>query len=148
LSPGVVEMIAPLRIQTRPAEIARATGLLCLSLAIGAVKVIFSWRLFQVVAEDAIGFPFILTTFILALNVLLIWKIWQGRNWARTTLLVVFIIGLMRTATALVPKLGFHASRVLAILQIVQLVIYLYALLLVYGSKAQSWFQPKETQAL
>jgi len=141
-------MIAPLRIQTRPAEIARATGLLCLSLAIGAVKVIFSWRLFQVVAEDAIGFPFILTTFILALNVLLIWKIWQGRNWARTTLLVVFIIGLMRTATALVPKLGFHASRVLAILQIVQLVIYLYALLLVYGSKAQSWFQPKETQAL
>ncbi len=148
MSPGVVEMIAPLRIQTRPAEIARATGLLCLSLAIGAVKVIFSWRLFQVVAEDAIGFPFILTTFILALNVLLIWKIWQGRNWARTTLLVVFIIGLMRTATALVPKLGFHASRVLAILQIVQLVIYLYALLLVYGSKAQSWFQPKETQAL
>jgi glucose-6-phosphate-specific signal transduction histidine kinase len=133
-------MIAPSRIQTRPAQVAKATGLVCLSLAIGLVRVIISWRL------EPQDFPFILTAFISALNVLLIWKIWQGRNWARTTLFVIFVIALMLTANALVPS--FRVSPVRAILGIVQLVIWVCALSLVYGSKAEGWFQSKETQVL
>jgi glucose-6-phosphate-specific signal transduction histidine kinase len=133
-------MIAPSRIQTRPAQVAKATGLVCLSLAIGLVRVIISWRL------EPQDFPFILTAFISALNVLLIWKIWQGRNWARTTLFVIFVIALMLTANALVPS--FRVSPVRAILGIVQLVIWVCALSLVYGSKAEGWFQSKETQML
>jgi hypothetical protein len=138
-------MIAPLSIQTRPAEIVWATVLLCLSLAIGAIKVVYSLHLFQLTAQDVIGLPLII---ILGLYVLLIWKIWQGRNWARSTLAIVLVIGLLRTATAFIPMPGLRISRVLAILHIVQLVIVLCALLLVYGSKAQNWFQPRETPVL
>jgi hypothetical protein len=134
-------MIAPSRIQTRPAQVAKATGLLCLGLAIGLLRVIISWRL------EPQDFPFILSAFIFVLNVLLIWKIWQGRNWARTTLWVLFgigVIALMLTANALVPS--FRVSPVRAILGIVQLVIGVCALSLLYGSKAEGWFQSKETQ--
>jgi hypothetical protein len=142
------DLTASSRIQTRPAQIARATGLLCLGLAIGSVKLIIAWRLIESAGADAIDFPFTLTTFLFALNVVLIWKIWQGRNWARTTLLVIFIIGVLNTATALEPKPGFRVSRSLAILQVAQLAISLHALLLIYGSKAKGWFQSKKTQVL
>jgi hypothetical protein len=137
-------------IQVRPAEIARATGLLCLSLAVGSVKVIIAWRAITPQWKSAmIDSPF--TTLIFALNVLLIWKIWQGRNWARTTLLVIFVIGASRTladmAFALVRESSFHISRPWAILQMVQLVISAYVLLLIYGSKGKHWFERKRTQA-
>ena len=130
-------MIAPPRIQTRPAQIAKATGLLCLSLAIRSVNLIIYWR-----SRD---FPLIMT-FIFAVNVLIIWKIWQGRNWARTTLWVLFVISLMGTANALLSS--FRLSRVQAIVTTVQLVMWVCALSLVYGSKAEGWFQSKKTQVL
>ena len=75
-----------------------------LSLAIGLVKVI--------------TFPFAWTTLILVLNVLLIWKLWQGRNWARFTVFIIFAIGVWRavadTVVALAPESGLHIFRPLA----------------------------------
>jgi uncharacterized protein involved in response to NO len=131
--------------QDRPAEIAWATELLCLSLAVGVVKVIVAWRVIGSTGDDAIDFPFILTALIFVLNALLIRKIWQGRNWARVTLLVMFALGVLNTAASLVPQPGLHVSLLSAILQIVQLAIYAYALLLIYGPKGKRWFQPMES---
>ena len=98
-----------------------------------------------------IEFPFTWTTLIFVLNVLLIWKIWQGRNWARFAVFIIFAIGVWRavadTVVALAPESGLHILRPLAILQMVQVVIFGSSLLLIYGSKNQRWFQPKEIQA-
>jgi hypothetical protein len=129
----------------RPAEIAWATELLCLSLAVGVVKVIVAWRVIGSREDDAIDFPFILTALIFVLNALLIRKIWQGRNWARVTLLVMFVLGVLNTAASLLPQPGLHLSLLSAILQIVQLAIYAYALLLIYGPTGKRWFQPIES---
>jgi len=101
-------------IQVRPTEVVTATGLLSLSLAIGVVKLILAWRLINSAGDDGIDFPFALSTLIFALNVLLIWKIWQGRNWARVTLLVVFTIGALDMVTALLSTPGFPRFRAFA----------------------------------
>jgi hypothetical protein len=59
-----------------------------------------------------IEFPFAWTTLIFVVNVLLIWKIWQGRNWARFTVFIIFAIGVWRavadTVVALAPESGHH----------------------------------------
>ena len=134
-------------IQVRPTEVVTATGLLSLSLTIGVVKLILAWRLINSAGDDGIDFPFALSTLIFALNVLFIWKIWQGRNWARVTLLVVCTIGALDMVTALLSTPGFHVFAPLPILQIVQLAICACALLLIFGPRSRQWFRPKETQS-
>lgn len=146
------EIIALSRIEVRPAEVTRAAALLCLNLAIGFVKVIIASRVIPgaVLLVDFFS-PFSFTIWIFVLYLLLIWKIWQGRNWARMTFFVIFVFGIARTALDLVRLVlepgRHHVSRPLAILTIVQLVISAYVLFLIYGSKSQRWFQPKETRA-
>ena len=53
-----------------------------------------------------IEFPFAWTTLIFVLNVLLIWKIWQGRNWARFTVFIIFAIGVWRAVADTVPAVS------------------------------------------
>jgi len=99
-------------------------------LAIGLVKVIIARRILMEPCDERCDHrvPITWTTLIFVLNVLLIWKIWQGRNWARFTIFIIFAIGVWRavadTVVALAPESGLHILRPVAILQMVQLVIF------------------------
>ena len=135
------EMIPPSK--TRPAQINRAIGLLCLTLTIGTLELVIiswhTWRHTQVHSVAAsLGAYIAIAIVFLGLCGFLIWKIAQGRNWARITWLIVFVIGLWHYPSSL--RSTFHRSPVLAILNITDTAIEVYALLLMFTSPGRSWF--------
>jgi hypothetical protein len=133
------EMITP-ALKTRPVQINRAICLLCLSLTIGtlwAVIVLWdTWRSIEV-PDVAVFLAVGITTFAV-LSAFLIWKVAQGRNWARITLLIFFVIGLWQYPSSL--RYNFHRSPVLAILYVTETAIEIYALLLVFTTPGRGWF--------
>ena len=152
MRPTTHRAFARLRVETRLSERDRRNSDRRLSLAVGLVKVIIAWRAEflwnRAMNGVIIEFPFTWTTLIFVLNVLLIWKIWQGRNWARFAVFIIFAIGVWRavadTVVALSPESGLHILRPLAILQVVQVVIFGYALSLIFtDQRASAGFSPK-----
>jgi hypothetical protein len=70
---------------------------------------------------------------------LLNWKITQGRNWARMTYLVLFLITIVPAVFAVAIESLF--SAVSAILVALEFIIPLYALWLLFTSPGRSWFE-------
>jgi hypothetical protein len=73
----------------------------------------------------------------------LIWKIGQGRNWARITYLLLFIVGLL--ASPFVLWSTFQRSAGSAYVSIALIAIEGYALLLLFRPSARGWFDQKKT---
>jgi hypothetical protein len=69
------------RMKTKPPEIRRATNLLWVCLAVGLVKTSLQWP--YLAARASIGFTGFVLVFTLAVVGFLIWKIGQGKKWAR-----------------------------------------------------------------
>ena len=123
----------------KPRTVTLAVNLLWASIAIGLVKIPL-----DLPALAAIPHPGIVWTVIallLAFFCLLIWKISQGRNWARITYLVFFLIGLIPAIPTLLDELG--RSPVLAVLSIAQFIMQGYAVFLVFANPGKNWFQKK-----
>ena len=62
----------------------------------------------------------------------------QGRNWARITFLVLFILGLLMHPFML--WMEFHRSPMSAYVSIAVIVIQMYAVLLLFRPPARAWF--------
>ena len=75
----------------KPVAIRRAIGLLWASLAIGVVKTPLNWAYFTSRASAAFNAFVMIFTF--AIIGFFIWKIGQGKNWARIVFLALFVIG-------------------------------------------------------
>ena len=75
----------------RPRTVTIAVNLLWASIAIGLVKIPLDLPALAAMPYPAIVWT--VTTLVLGFFCLLIWKISQGRNWARYTYPVFFLIG-------------------------------------------------------
>ncbi|HZL13225.1 MAG TPA: hypothetical protein VFC85_03695 [Verrucomicrobiae bacterium] len=115
----------------KPAIVAKAIWLMCVSLGIVLVSALWLSFYNPILAQN--GF------FTLLIMAWLTYKTNQGRNWARITFLVLYIIGIIVSIPIFlkspfsITNLGIYILH--AILQVI-------ALIMLFSRKARPWFQP------
>jgi len=123
----------------RPRTVTLAVNLFWASIAICLVKITLD--LPALAAMPSPGLVWTVVVLVMAFFCLLIWKISLGRNWARITYLVLFLIGLIPA----IPTLGgeFERSPILGLLSIVQALMQAYGVYLLFANPGKAWFQKK-----
>lgn len=124
----------------KPSQINTAVNLLWASLAIGFVKSIMDMQHLGSQASPAFT-NFILIS-VIAVMVLLIVFISKGKNWARITFLVLFILGSLPSIPLVLGE--FTRSPVLGAFSLVQIVLQVVALYMVFTKPGAAWFKKQE----
>jgi len=75
---------------------------------------------------------------ILAVMLFFIFMIGKGRNWARITFLVLYIIGVVMMVAGLVSGAPLGLA---AVMDVVQVIIQLVALVMLFSAESNAWFQ-------
>ena len=121
----------------KPRPIVTAVNLLWASLAVGLVKMLMDFSNLSTVAPAA--FTNFILVFTFALSGFLIFKISAGRNWARITFLVLFIIGVLPALPIVFGE--FSRSAVVGALSVAQIGLQVYALFLLFTQPGSGWFR-------
>ena len=110
--------------------------LLWTSLALEVIKLPLDWPHRRLLASTlSIGIRVGLTAVIMFL---LIWKIGQGRNWARIIFLLLFAVGC--TPFLVVVYFEFVRSFLLGLISIIQIAMQFFALLLIFTYPGRTFF--------
>jgi len=121
----------------KPQSVKTAVNLLWASLAVGLVKMLMDLSNLSAIAPPA--FTNFVLIFVFAFNAFLIFKISAGRNWARITFLVLFVIGML---PALPLMLGeFSRAPVVGALSVAQVGLQVYALFLLFTQPGSAWYR-------
>jgi hypothetical protein len=123
----------------KPRAVALAVSLLWASIAIGFAKIPLDFQ--SLAAMPSPGLIWSIVVLVLAFFCFLILKISSGRNWARITYLVLFLIGLIPALPTLTSE--FARAPIVAILSIVQAIMQGYAVFLLFTGPGKTWFQKK-----
>jgi hypothetical protein len=122
---------------TKPREVNWAILLMWAALVIGPIKEAMDWShrksLGPIHTQVLIG---VVTLLLLSY---FIWEVSQGRNWARITLLVLFLLGL--PSYFFYVREEFGRSVILAALSILQALMQVTGLLLTFMAPAKDWFK-------
>lgn len=121
----------------KPQSVATAVNLLWTSMAVGLVKMLMDFANLSAVAPAA--FTNFVLVFTFALTTYLIFKILAGKNWARITFLVIFIIGMLPTLPLMLGE--FSRSPVVGALSVAQVGLQIYALFLLFTRPGSLWFR-------
>ncbi|TXD71121.1 hypothetical protein ESU54_17675 [Aequorivita antarctica] len=70
------------------------------------------------------------------------YKIGKGKNWARITLLVLFVIGML--GFPLIISNEFQMSPLIGIVSIAQMLIQLYVLIILFSGQSNEWFKKQK----
>ena len=120
-------------IQTnRPQKVQNAVSILYVTLGIGIISAIL-----QVLAHGAISRMFT-TLVIVAAMAFLIVMTGRGRNWARVTLLILFLVGVLPSILPLVRFFAVHPIS--GFLGLAQLVLQIVALIFLFQEESSQWF--------
>jgi len=126
----------------RPDKVSLAVNLLLVSLIIGLLLVPFkpsSLALYQMSPTWYFGVIIFSILFSLSFAGFFIHMIGKGRNWARITLLVLFIISVPFSAPALLRSLTINP--ILGIIDIGQLGLQVAAYVLLFQKPSSDWFK-------
>ncbi|MBI1905595.1 MAG: hypothetical protein HYS20_05040 [Rhodocyclales bacterium] len=121
----------------KPQSVSTAVNLLWASLAVGLVKMLMDFVHLSGMAPAA--FTNFVLVFTFALIGFLIFKISAGKNWARITFLVLFIIGVLPTIPIMLGECS--RSAVLGALSVAQVGLQAYALFLLFSQPGAGWFR-------
>jgi hypothetical protein len=121
----------------KPQPVGTAVNLLWASLAVGLVKMLMDFSNLSTLAPAA--FTNFILIFTFALIGFLIFKISAGKNWARITFLVLFIIGVLPTLPIVLGE--FSRSSVVGALSVAQIGLQVYALFLLFTLPGSNWFR-------
>lgn len=122
---------------TRPARVGNAVALLYATIGIGVFRAVLE---FSTMASAATVALILLTWFIaFGLMALLVYKIGAGRNWARLTFLVLFLIGVPLVILPLLQSLS--AVPISGVLGIAQFAGQAAALGMLFAEPAATWFR-------
>lgn len=124
----------------RPASVSNAVGLFYISLVLGLLRALLDWP--QMTRDAAPGLTLFVLACMFGLLFLLIRYVARGRNWARMTLLVLFVIGIPFSIRPLLEELGTHPLS--GILGILQAVFQAMGLVMLFAANARQWFHPAE----
>jgi len=118
---------------TKPLDVSNATKLLFISFSIGILTSMFTFT------SQIESLGFLIVAFIICVwYVFLIFKIMQGKNWARITFLVLFILGIPGYISLLPSFLQTHFYS--ALFLVVQLTLNASALILLFKKTSSEWF--------
>ena len=123
----------------KPVAVRRAIGLLWASLAIGALKTPLDWA--YLTSRASVAFNAFVIIFTFAITAFFIWKIGQGRNWARIIFLVLFLLGVV--PFVFIVRSEFARSPASGLLSSVQSGLQAVAFFLIFTSPGKEWFQPR-----
>ena len=122
---------------TRPPRVGTAVKLLYITLGIGVLRSIMDASMYTEMASPA--FVMLITFFVLGLMGFFIFMIGKGRNWARITFLVFFIIGIPFAAFPLMQSVG--ANPISGRIGVVQIIIQIVALVFLFQKLSSDWFR-------
>lgn len=122
---------------TRPYKVTTAVKLLYISLGIGVLRNIMESSTQAEVASPA--FVMFIAFFVLGIMWFFILMIGKGRNWARITFLVLFIIGTPFSVLPLMQSLA--ANPISGLLGIVQIIIQIVAIVFLFQKPSSDWFR-------
>ena len=126
------------QIQTiRPVKVGTAVILLYISLGIGILRGIMEASMLVQIASPA--FVMLVTFFVLGIMWLFIYMIGEGRNWARITFLVFFIIGIPFSVLPMLQSLA--ANPISGLLGIGQTALQIIALVFLFQKPSSDWFR-------
>jgi hypothetical protein len=128
---------------TRPAAVANAVGLFYVSLVMGVVRLLIDWG--TLTRDVSTGFALRVVVFTFGPLLLLIHFVNKGRNWARITLLVFYLIGIPLYIGPLLDSLA--TAPLSGIPGILQMVLQGSGLAMMFGAQARGWFHPAEPVA-
>ena len=128
----------------KPAAVSTAIKLLCATLIVGALRSVIEWPHQTQTASP--GFVLFVMLFTFALTLWLIYKMDRGRNWARITFLVFFILGVPLSFVPLLQSLSY--SRFSGALGLLQVVLQTIAVFKLFGRNAHPWFRPTSAPPL
>ena len=122
-----------------PKKVQNAVTILYVTLGIGIVRAVMEA---SANAEMAgVGFLMFVTLVVFAVMVFLIAMIGRGRNWARITLLVFFLLGLPLSILPLIRS--FTNSPISGVLGLAQVILQIVAIVFLFQQEASAWFKPK-----
>ena len=122
---------------SRPKKVGAAVKLLYITLGIGVLRSIMEASMHAQMASPA--FVMFVTFFVLGIMWLFIHMIGKGRNWARITFLVLFIVGIPFSILPLLQSLA--AAPISGLLGIGQTVIQVIALVFLFQKPSSDWFR-------
>ena len=122
----------------KPATVSTAIKLLYATYVVGAFRSVLEWS-HQTQAASP-GFDLFVVVFTFAIILWLTYKMDRGRNWARITFLILFILGVPFFVRPLLQSLSY--SPVSGALGLLQVVLQTIALCKLFGSSARPWFRP------
>jgi hypothetical protein len=127
-----------------PGVVTRAIVLIVIStFLLGLIKATLDWT--RLTSLSGTVFTATVLSCTLAFNAFLVWKIYQGRNWARITFLAFFSLGLL--PWVFIVRAEFHRSIGLWSISMIQAAIQAYAMVLIFTSPGKEWFRPKQVQS-
>lgn len=150
----------PLALATPPIEplkrIPPIVAVPVLLLAVGLVVYAVVWlmRVLPLVSmRDMSAVPFAMALFFLAVRGCVLFKVWRGRNWARITLVVIVVLGLVGDAVRWRTLMSMPAYRSNIVwdwwqyLTAAQPAVNLIAVALLFTPSANSWFRKRRSAA-
>lgn len=125
---------------SRPSSVANAVGLFYISMALGLLRVLIDWPVMT--RDSSPGFILFVLACTFGFLLLLIHQVSRGRNWARITLTVFYMIGIPFSIRPLLEALG--TAPLSGILGILQVVFQVMGLAMLFGADARRWFDPAQ----
>lgn len=125
--------------KNKPDSVSTALTLLWISLAVGVLNSIISFSNSVDLAQGyGSGFVIFVTLFVIAFMAFFIYMIGEGKNWARITFLVLFIIGIpFSVLPAIILLLTDPISAMFSVgISILQLI----ALIFLFQKTSSDWF--------
>ena len=126
----------------KPVLVTNAANLFYASIGVGVIKAILD--LARVAAGVPVWFTVLTIIVTFGIMIFLIVKISAGRNWARITMLVLFLIGLPFSIPLVLQE--FSANFFVAILSIAQIILQAIALVFLFQQPSNAWFKYQKSK--
>ena len=123
----------------RPKKVQNAVTIFYVTLGIGIVRAVMEAS--ANAALQGVGSFLFGTLVVFAVMVFLIAMIGRGRNWARITFLVLFLLGLLPSILPLIRS--FTISPISGVLGLAQVVLQIVAMVFLFQQESSAWFKPK-----
>lgn len=126
----------------KPQIIKNAVLMLWISLGLGVVR--SAWEVPAQAAQSSVELVVFVMVFTLMLIGFFIWMIDKGRNWARITFLVLFILGVPLSISPLLQSLAY--APISGLIGISQAVLQTMAVVFIFTKESSTWFKLQKSK--
>ena len=123
----------------RPKAVSQAVTMMYIVIASGFINVLF--LLPPSITALGIGIVIFFVAIIAGIILFFTRQIWRGKNWARITLLVLCLLGILPSIPNLLQ--AFSANVIDGLIQSVQWILEIVALIFLFRKESSAWFRAK-----